>query len=704
MIPLPLDAPISSLSAVGKKCAKKLAGIGLHTCRDLLWHIPARFEDFSQMVSIVDLVPGEAMTIQGKILLISNRRSFRRRMIVTEALVGDDTGSVKVMWFNQPFITKNLNIGDRVSLSGKTSDQLLGLQMVNPSYEKIKAGNEALHTGRLVPIYALTDGVSQKQLRNLMADALSRCGGSVEEWLPHELIETEDLPPILSALSSVHFPGSAEEFTHALYRFQFEELLLLQIMTARARAQLQMMTAMAIPMDPAVVKEAIDGLAFTLTEGQRAALWEIMQDLSRGVPMNRLLEGDVGSGKTVVAALAALHVIRAGGQVALMAPTELLARQHFATLCKLFAGNGVRIALCTSGHCATWGWKPAEDEKKSAKAPSKKKERDTLNTAIATGEIDLVIGTHALIQESVQWQSLALAIVDEQHRFGVGQRKALKEKTSSGLTPHLLSMTATPIPRSLALAIYGDLDISLLTEKPGGRKDIITKIAPESYRQWTYDFIRKQVAEGGAAFVICPLIDLSDKMEMKAASDEYERLSREVFPDLRVALVHGKMKSAERTATLEAMAGKDIDVLVATSVIEVGIDISHATVIVIEGAERFGLAQLHQFRGRVGRGDFQSYCFLMPQDSEKVDNARLQALVRSNDGFELAEEDLRLRGPGELYGLRQSGEFALKLADVTNVTLIKKTQTWARRYFDQLDDYPAMAERVRGIERVVHLE
>lgn len=691
-----LDSPISEISVLGKRCAKLFSGLGVHTCRDLLFYFPYRFDDFSQLVRIGSLGPRMSVTVRGQVKLIQNRRSFRRRMIVTEALVADDSGQVKVLWFNQPYLVKNIRTGDMVSLSGKTSDNFLDLQLVNPMYSRIQGG-EGGGDARILPIYTTTEKLSQKYIRSLMASALSLCLPLVEEWLPDDVLEREDFPPLGQSLNAIHNPASKDEFDAAFTRFQFEEMFLLQMMSLRAKQQMQEYTARRISLNRELTGKFTRALPFLLTESQKEVAREIMHDMEQDRPMNRLLEGDVGSGKTVVAALAALNVVSGGAQAAFMAPTELLAKQHYANFIRWFESMGVSVALVTSTQILGIA---TEDSEKVSVAKMKKKAQE----AIMRGDVDLVIGTHALIQDSVLFHDLCLVVVDEQHRFGVGQRKKLREKGREETMPHLLSMTATPIPRSLTLALYGDLDVSLLTTMPAGRKVIITKVVPDRYRNWTYAFVRTQVQAGHQAFIVCPLIEASDTLGVKSVEEEYKRLKKEVFPDLRLAMLHGKMKSEERTRVIQEMLWREVDILISTSVVEVGIDIPNATVMLIEGAERFGLAQLHQFRGRVGRSIHQSYCFLLPTDQEKQEVARLKALVDCHDGFELAEKDLGLRGPGELYGTRQSGIPALNLADITNVAMIKAAREWASRYVYRLEQFPALVERVQMFEREVHLE
>ena len=694
-----LDTPIADFSVLGKRLSKILVKMGIVTLRDLLFHFPYRFDDFSNVVPVDKLAPGMTVTVRGRLDLIRNRRSFRRKTNLTEAILSDDTGSVKLLWFNQPYLTKNLVPGDWLSLSGKVTGSMLDFRLMNPAYEKIKEGGEAVHTARLVPVYSTIAGVTQKQIRALIAAVLPASIDNVEEWLPQDVIIAQGLPAISEALQAIHFPDDVALAVRARARFAFEEVFLLQMGSVLLKRQLATQAAVPVPFHKENISEFITALPFKLTDSQQQSVNEIIGDIGQAHPMNRLLEGDVGSGKTVVSAIVAANVSISGHQSAYMAPTELLARQQFAVLSKLYRGMDISVGLLTLSEVAVFGTAVTLDD--NLTLPKKKK---ALLAMIADGEVAVVVGTHALIQGTVVFNDLVLAIVDEQHRFGVGQRKALREKGRYGSMPHLLSMTATPIPRSMALALYGDLDLSIIDSLPAGRKEIITKIVPERYRDWTYDFVKKEVKKGRQVFVVCPLIDPSDVLEARSVTDEFERLSEDVFPDLNVAMLHGKMKPVDKAAVMNDMVKGVINVLVCTSVVEVGVDIPNATLMLIEGAERFGLAQLHQFRGRVGRGAHQSYCFLLPSNQEKEELARLKALVTCSNGFELAEKDLELRGPGDMYGRRQSGLPELQLADMSDVVLIKKARDYALHYADELDHYPLLQQRVKDMERSVHLE
>lgn len=692
---LSLEAPVASAPKISKKILPALKRLGIATICDLLFYFPSRYEEFPEERSIADVAAGERATITGVVQKISERRTMRKRMHLTEATIRDDTGAINAVWFNQRFLARTLALGDCVRLSGKVIRGPRGLSFQNPSYEKISRASPAgeargIHTGGLVAIYPETEGITSRWLRFLVKTYLP-LSASAQDPLPEETRRRHDLPEIKVALRHIHFPDSREQAAQAERRFIFEELLLVQLRALRERSRQRTRTAAAIPFDLALVKSFVGSLTFQLTDAQRRAIWEIGRDMTRTHPMNRLLEGDVGSGKTVVAAAASLLAVRAGLRVAYMAPTEILARQHSATFYKILAPFHVGIGLRTAA------------EKKSV------------------GASDIIIGTHALLQKNAVPANLGLVIVDEQHRFGVAQRAALLQQK---IIPHFLSMTATPIPRTLALTIYGDLDLSLLDEMPRDRKSVVTKIIPASQRADAYQFIREEVRRGRQIFVICPRIEVAEKnpysdsrtsqvyqqklltAEVKTVTEEYTRLSERVFPDLRIAMLHGKMKVKDKAATMKMFRDRGTDILVSTSVVEVGVDIPNATIMMIEGAERFGLAQLHQFRGRVGRGADQSYCFLFPTEDGPIAR-RLRAVVEAKNGFELAEKDLAIRGPGDLFGDRQWGEPGLVLKGITDARLVRTVREEAVTLATQSPDlaqYPALASRLAALERTLHLE
>ncbi len=689
-----LDLPLKNLSYVTPVYAKRLKKLGLFNVRDLLFYFPRRYDDFSAIIPIGKLKAGETSTIQGKILDVQNRKTFRRRMVLTEALIEDESGTVKAIWFNQPFLMRNLKVGQKVNLSGKVTYSEEGLQMSNPVYEIAK--RYLIHTGRLVPVYHETEGISSRWLR-WQIKRLLNFTNQIKDFLPYEIRKKEKLMDLSRAIKEIHFPQSISLADDARRRFSFSELFLIQLLKLRLKKKWRLQRAYSIGFDEELIKKFTRSLPFKLTDAQRKSAWEILKDLEKTWPMNRLLEGDVGSGKTVVAGIALLQTASKGYQAALMAPTEMLARQHFFEIINLLKDFNLKIGLLTGNEARIF------KEKNNSVSREKilKKNQD--------GDIDILIGTHALIQEEVAFKKLALAIIDEQHRFGVFQRAALQKKyeSFSAVAPHLLTMTATPIPRTLALAIYGDLDISFINEMPKGRQKIITKVISPNERENTYQFIKNEVKKGRQAFVICPLIEESESLQVKSAVQEYERLSKEIFPDLRIGLLHGRLKPSEKEKRMKDFIAQKIDILVSTSVVEVGIDIPNATVMMIEGSERFGLAQLHQFRGRVGRGPYQSYCFLLTDSQAGKTNQRLKALLKINDGAKLAEKDLEMRGPGECFGHHQSGIPDLAMTGLSDISLIKKAREAAIGLIDKdqsLKNYPELLEKLKEFSRKLHLE
>ncbi len=686
-----LNTSIKELTKVGEATAKKLARLGIVTASDLLWHLPRRYDDFSQQVKIADLKLDDKVNLLGEIQMIGNKRTHRARMNITEALISDETDVLRVVWFNQPFITKTLKIGDKVSLAGKITEDFAGLVMISPSYEKVNAG-QILHTQGLVPVYDLTAELSGKQVRFMMGQVLKLAAG-IADILPTAIKEKNHLIDLSLALRLIHFPTSLAELEQAKQRIAFEELFLLQLRSQLARMQALSFDALAVAFAEEETKAMVASLPFALTEDQRRSAWEIIRSLASTKPMLRLLEGDVGTGKTVVALLAMLNVAKSGLQSALMAPTEILATQHYETLTRLARSTNLRIALLTR---TQYKLNTTADKLSKAK----------LIKIIAEGEVDIVIGTHALIQEKVTFKNLDLVVIDEQHRFGVEQRKALMAKCVAQTMPHLLSMTATPIPRSLALALYDDLDISIIKTKPMGRPPIITKIVEEADRTKAYDYIGAQIKAGRQAFIICPLIDPSDLLGVRSVTEEYERLSQTVFRDFTVGLLHGKLKAKDKDEMMKKFAANEINILVATSVIEVGIDVPNAVIMMIENADRFGLAQLHQYRGRVGRGLVQSYCFLLTDSSDEKARQRLNCLLEFDNGFDLAKADLKFRGPGEVYGRVQSGFPELKIASLFDFDLMKRAKEAAAGILAESEDlakYPDLKNKLGEVEEL-HLE
>lgn len=668
-----LETPLSQLPRIGEKYYKQFHKLGLNIVRDLLYYFPHRYDDFSNIVPIAKLELHKTATIQGEILDIKSMQTFRRRITLVEAIIQDKTSIIKAIWFNQPFIAQVLKKGKRVSLSGKLKFGPKGHYLSNPSYEIIYSNKSLTHTAGLIPVYPETAGITSRVIRFALKMSLPIIN-QIKEFLPSEIIKNQNLLPLKTALKEIHFPKTKISAEKARNRLAFDELFLIQLSVIRQKQVLQKQIAKAIPFNKELVQSFVKSLPFQLTNSQKISAWDILQDIAKPMPMNRLLNGDVGSGKTVVAAIAALEVAKTGSQVAFMAPTEILAQQHFKEISKLLKKFKLKIGLLTGS------------EKKFSK------------------DTDIVIGTHSLIQKGVVFRDLALTIIDEQHRFGVEQRATLQKAAT---IPHFLTLTATPIPRTLALTIYGDLDISLLKELPKGRQKIITKIVEPANRQQAYEFIRQQIKQGQQAFVICPLIEESEKLEVKSVTQEYEKLTKEIFPDLKIAMLHGRMKPKEKEQIMTDFKDKKTNVLVSTSVVEVGIDIPNATVMMIEGSERFGLAQLHQFRGRVGRGEHQSYCFLFTDSPAKTTQARLKALLKCENGFELAEKDLKIRGPGELYGIRQSGLPDLAMANLGNLPLVEQTRKEANNLLDkdsELKNYPLLQEKLKEFHRTVHFE
>lgn len=715
--PLDLSSPITSLRFVGVRSALRLKRLGIQTIRQLLWHLPARYEDYSQSVPIADVVPGEKISIQGRILNIANRNIWPRRMTITTATLQDDSGAIRAVWFNQPYLTETLAEGALVSMAGKVVLDKRGIYLSSPIYEKISSptqvqSNDLRHTGRLVPIYPETEGVTSKFLRYLIQPVLEDL--QLNDPIPEPIRHKYGLLDLSQAVKTIHYPENVSDVEPSKERLAFDDLILFQLKALHDRRLLNRLRSPRVLMDKEYMKEKVNSLPFPLTHDQRVAAVEILNDMGRNFPMNRLLEGDVGSGKTVVALLAALHAAHHGWQTVILAPTEVLALQHYRTLSTMAEREKTHIALLTGAYARL-------DGGEATKASVKK--------AIGVGLAKIIIGTHAVLQEDVHFAGLALVVIDEQHRFGIAQRSALvkADRHSNGKVPHLLSMTATPIPRTLALTIFGDLDISIIREKPKGRQPIITKVVGANERAEVYDFIRNQVASGRQVFVICPRIEATStdqtvsstkssklkqsKMnplwaEVKAVEDEYARLKKDIFPTLRLAILHGRMKPAEKQGVMQEFKDGWHDVLVATSVIEVGVDVPNATIMVIEGADRFGLAQLHQFRGRVGRDVHQSYCFLFPTEDAGA-RARLAALERSDDGFVLAETDMKLRGPGEFFGLKQSGLPDLTMLALANVDLIKKARTAARvlmKNDPDLKRYPILRAQLDEFRRLSHFE
>ncbi|MFO7682939.1 MAG: ATP-dependent DNA helicase RecG [Chloroflexota bacterium] len=648
-----LSQSVEKIKGVGPKIAEKLAKLGAETIWELLYVFPRRYDDYSLMKPIKDLQYGEQVTIIGTIWE-TRARQVRGSQTLVQSIINDGTGSVQASWFNQPWLAEKLKAGLQVVISGKVDHYLGRLVFNSPEWEPLAL--DPLKTRRIVPVYPLTLGLNSTKMRDIMRQVVAQWAPRVPEILPEPVRNRRDLYSLPLAVEQTHFPQSQKALHEARRRLVFDELFLLQLGMQGFRRQWQTQTGVALTVETAVLDDFRASLPYALTGAQERVIGEITDSLSRSVPMNRLLQGDVGSGKTVVAAAAMIVAAKAGGQAALMAPTEILAEQHFRGLSSLLAPLGINTILLT-------GSTPAA-------------EREHIYTGLADGSIHIAIGTHALIQENVHFHKLALTVIDEQHRFGVDQRQALRNKgahingAEETASPHVLVMSATPIPRTLALSLYGDLELSLLDEMPPGRQEIKTRWLRTSERERAYAFARRQVEAGRQAYIIYPLVEESDKIDAKAAVEEHERLQTKVFPDLKIGLIHGRLRSDEKEAAMRAFYQGETHILVATSVIEVGVDVPNSTVMIIEGANRFGLAQLHQFRGRVGRGEHQSYCMLIADNESADAEERLNALEKTNDGFALAEKDLEIRGPGEFFGRRQSGIPELQLASLLDMELL----------------------------------
>lgn len=694
-----LQTPIQQVPGIGPVYQRKLKKLGIKTVSDLLFHFPHRYEDFSNIVPIAKIKAGENCSVRGKVLKIQGSRTWKKRMSLTQAVIEDESGAVKAVWFNQPYLATTLKEGENIVLSGKADWDKNGFYLSNPAYEKIsnEESFSPTHTGRIIPIYPETEGISSRWLRYILKPPLTELASRIQEPLPFEVIKENNLMPIKEAIWQIHFPSSLENAGKARERFSFQDLFYIELWALRERMRLAREKASAFPMNLDLIKRMVDSLPFKLTDSQRKAAWQILKDLEKPRPMNRLLEGDVGSGKTVVAAMAIINVIKAGHQAVLMAPTEILAKQHFKTVWDLINKFRIDVGLLTGKSDKFYSRKLKNQEIEIS--------RKKLLEKTKNGDISLIIGTHALIQDKVKFGKLALVVLDEQHRFGVEQRAKLLH--NSRTIPHLLSMTATPIPRTLALTIYGDLDLSLIEELPSGRKKIITKIVPPEERNSAYELIRKEVKKGRQAFVICPRIEEEGKLEVKSVKREYEKLSKEIFPELRLAMLHGKMPGPEKEKTMRDFKNKKSDILVSTSVVEVGVDVPNATCMVIEGADRFGLAQLHQFRGRVGRSKYQSHCLLFTDSAADKTGRRLKALTEAENGFDLAEKDLEIRGPGDFKGKRQWGMPDLAMESLKNIPLVEKTRQTAKEILEKdpaLRKYPGLREKLDEFGERIHWE
>ena len=703
---LTVDVPVSQLRGVDSKLKARFERLDVRSVRDLLYLFPRRHLDYTKISKISELFVGQDCTVVANIWEVQEvmgGRGGRRKD--TEAVLSDETGNLKVIWFGQRYLARTLKLNARIAVSGKPGVFRGQLVLESPEYEILEQGQTPIHTGRLLPVYPLTEGLTGRNLRRITWQALEKWLGGVDELLPKDTLKRSGMMPLKEAIQQAHYPDGLGDWEAARHRLAFDELFTLQLAVLGRRQDLrQDIPGVPIGAQPEILNGFIASLPFQLTVAQQRCVQEIMTDLDRGTPpMNRLLQGEVGSGKTVVALAALLAVAAAGYQGAVMVPTEVLAEQHFQTVSNLLGGMArpvqsdhmVTVYLETMGRPVSVGLLTGSTRRSSKRE---------LTEMAEAGTLDLLIGTQALIQSGVSIPKLALAVTDEQHRFGVLQRSALRQRGKE--SPHALIMSATPIPRTLTLTLYGELDISTIDELPAGRQEVSTRWVPPERRPAAYGFVRKQVQEGRQAFVICPLVDESEVIEAKAATEEYERLSSEVFSDLRLGLLHGRMAAKDKDRVMRQFRDGELDVLVSTAVVEVGIDVPNASVMLIEGAERFGLAQLHQFRGRVGRGEHKSYCVLLSEVTTDVAKERLAALEQIHDGFRLAEVDLELRGPGDFFGTRQSGLPNLRMAHLSDKQLLESAREEAARVMTldpklKLGKHKALAAQVaRFLESV----
>ncbi len=670
-----LESPITVIKGISDALAAKFGKMGLKTVRDLLYFFPNRHLDYSRLKSISELTEGKEETVLANVWQAREVRLGGRRS--TEAIVGDNTGNVRAVWFNNPYMVKQLNTGRQVVLSGRVEFFKGQPVFESPEWEIVEE-QELIHTGRLVPLYPLTSGLHARQVRKLMKGAVDEWAPLLADFMPPPIKQRCGLLDLPEAVLQAHFPDDETSKDRARYRLAFDELFLLQLGVLGKKRRWQEEQPGTPLKNDEVSRAFIKSLPFELTAAQKRVNIEISRDLAKSKPMSRLLQGEVGSGKTVIALAALLTAVASGCQGALMAPTEILAEQHFQSTHRLLAraaGNESEA----EGVFSYSGLLPRPITLALLTGNIKGNKKTGLQKEIGDGKIDIVIGTHALIQKEVSFKRLGLAVVDEQHRFGVLQRSSLRQK---GFNPHVLVMTATPIPRTLALTLYGDLDLSVIDELPPGRQEIKTKWLRAEEADKAFAFLRREVAQGRQAFIICPLIEESEAIQARAAVAEFERLSREVFPDLRLGLLHGRMAAADKDDIMRRFRSGKLDILVSTPVVEVGIDVPNATVMLIESADRFGLSQLHQFRGRVGRGEHQSYCILLADEPTQEARERLDVIQNVRDGFKLAEEDLRLRGPGEFFGTRQSGIPDLRMARISDVALLELARKEAVAIFE----------------------
>ncbi len=671
-------ASLQTIPGIGPAKASALQKLGLITLEDLIYFFPRRYEDYSKLLPINRLTYGENVTVIGSVKSINSRASKTNKIKITEVILEDGTGSLRVTFFNQPYLYKRLFKGLQIFVSGKTEMYLGRLVINNPYWEKVD--QKRMTTNRIVPIYKLTKNITQGWLRKIVDTTVSQWTPRVKDYLPVKIKSEANLMNLNQALYDIHNPSSFNQLEIARERIAFDEIFFLQLGVLQQRKNWQNSQSSVFTCEDQWLDNIYQALPYQLTSAQQKAIAEIRKDLTKGIPMSRLVQGDVGSGKTMVAIITSAIVSQTGSQTAIMAPTSILAEQHFQNFSQFFVTNQLLN----------------ENQIRLLVGNTPEAEKELIREGLKSGEIKIIIGTHALLEDPVTFNNLEYVVIDEQHRFGVSQRAILREK---GNSPHILVMTATPIPRSLALTVYGDLDISVMDEMPPGRKPVLTHIVSPMDRERAYQLIRNQVKEGKQAFIIYPLISVeeqtSDEQEdespvenqenetvTNAAVNEFERLQKDIFPSLRLGLLHGKMRPDEKDNIMQGFKFKNYDILISTTVVEVGVDIPNASVMIIEGANRFGLAQLHQLRGRVGRGTEKSYCLLIPENEDALENERLKVMEETNDGFILAEKDLSQRGPGDFLGTRQSGYKEMNLSNLTNVKLIEKARTFAQKLFE----------------------
>ncbi|MST04352.1 MAG: ATP-dependent DNA helicase RecG [Candidatus Pacebacteria bacterium] len=703
-----LQTELKNIEDLSPTIALKLKRLGISSVKDLIFNFPNRYEDFSNTIKIAQLKPNELATISGEVKKIDIKRTWKRKMIIVEALIVDDSGAIKALWFNQPYIGKILKIDSFYNFSGKLSSGGKEPYFSNPSYEPSISKSEIKHTAGLIPIYSETRGLTSRGIRYVLKPILSDLE-ELKEFIPEEILSSNKIPEINSAIRKIHFPKNKGEIEIAKKRFSFENIFLLELNNIKTKLDMEREKAHNLGIEDSEIEHLIKKLPFELTKTQTRSLYEIIGDLNKNHPMNRLLEGDVGSGKTIIIAIAAILTAQKSKQVALMAPTEVLAMQHLNTFKKVFGTylkqEKIGVGILTSG--------------------LKQKDKKEIKEKIISGEIKIIIGTHSLIQKDLIFNDLGLIIIDEQHRFGIEQRGALVKSEISHanetnkILPHFLSMSATPIPRTLALTLFGDLELSIIDELPKGRKPIITKLVSGENRSKAYGFIKEKVKEGRQVFVVCPRIEKSKPEEEKEKSpenkwkdaktieEEYEKLSKNIFPEFSVGFIHGKIKSDEKERIMKDFKENKIQILIATSLIEVGIDIPNATIMIIEGSEYFGLSQLYQLRGRIGRGEHQSFCLLFSDSKSATSNSRLNALIKAKNGFELAEIDLKLRGPGEILGDKQTGLPDLAMEALSDIKLIKSVRDSVIKILKKdrdLENYPNLRNKINEFQKQIHLE